>query len=135
MNPSPKMAVSKIFLEVLSCNLQRIGIGSRITMTSMIRSAEAMAVYICCALVSRSEVQSNTVWDLQATKDRKCRRTRLILTMLAFPHVPGIATSHCRIAISTDILEYEAVEGSHLQLSSVDRKEMHQPRTFRSSTQ
>lgn len=53
MNPSPKMAVSKIFLEVLSCNFHRIGIGSRITIMSMIRSAEAMAVYICCALVNR----------------------------------------------------------------------------------
>lgn len=102
MKPSPNIAVSNIFFEVLSCNVHRIGIGSTITMISMIRSAEAMAVYICCASVTRYEAQleKQCILDTQGQLKTEGARSRNILTMLALPHVPSIYTSHCRIVIS-----------------------------------
>lgn len=135
MKPSPKIAVSKIFFEVLSCSVHRIGIGSTITMISMIRSAEAMAVYICCASVTRPEAQleSNASWTLKDNERRKVQKDK--------DCTDHVGVTACTVYIyfplsyhnQPSYMRNEALGGYHSQLSSVDHTGMHQPRKFRSS--
>lgn len=135
MKPSPKIAVRRIFFEVLSCNVHRIGIGSTITMISMIRSAEAMAVYICCVLVTRSEAQfeSNASWTIQDNERRKVQKDKEC--------TDHVGVTACTVYIyfplpyrnQPSYIRNEALESFHSQLSSVDHTGMHQPRKFRSS--
>lgn len=135
MKPSPNIAVSKIFFEVFSCNVHRIGIGSTITMISMIRSAEAMAVYICCASVVRSEARftSNASWTLQDNERQEVQKNK------GFTDHVGVTA--CTVYVDFPLSDHnqppyiknEALSGHHSQLSSVDHTGMHQPRRFRSS--
>lgn len=133
--PSPKMAVRRSFFEVLSCNVHRMGIGSKITIMSMIRSAEAMAVYICCALVTMFGAQGIAVWEIskhgqrdtwkeETDTDHICITT---CTRCSYVPLPGHG--------QPPYVKKTHWENSHSRLSLVDRTGMHQPRTFLSSRQ